>query len=243
MDHGGANLSSPGLAKGDAASDCDRCPVRKTSFCHEVDISVPVLGRRRIRLKDGETISFACGGAPTLLNVISGFVKLVRALPDGRTQILGFREMGDFLLLGTARQQTVTVEAVGPVQACRFSWSRLKGQLQMHPQALALLLSKSQEQLEGMQSHLFDLGRKNARERVASFLMRYGIARDGSQGRRNLDAHLLLTRGEIADFLGLTTETVSRTLAQMVKEGLVALGRAQNIYVLDRDRLRFLAND
>ncbi len=243
MDHGGANLSSPGPSEGEAASDCARCPIRKTSFCHEVDTSVHSLGRRRIRLKDRETIAFAGGGGPTLLNVISGFVKLVRALPDGRTQILGFREMGDFLLLGTTRQQTVTVEAVGLVQACRFSWSRLKGHLQTHPQALALLLGKSQEQLEGMQSHLFDLGRKSARERVASFLMRYGIARGESQGRRILDAHLLLTRGEIADFLGLTTETVSRTLAQMVKEGLVALGRAQAIYVLDRGRLRFLAND
>jgi CRP-like cAMP-binding protein len=82
------------------------------------------------------------------------------------------------------------------------------------------------------------VGRKNAREKVASFLLRYGTMRRGPQGQSPPVAQLLLTRAELADFLGLTTETVSRVLGRLAREGLIALGRAQAIYVLDRERLK-----
>ena len=228
------------LEKKDAAqhSDCVDCPVQSISFCRESDISRLGFRRLQLVLKDRETISCARESSAELLNFVSGLVKLVGTLPDGRTQILGFRGPGDFLIIGEDGKQAISVEAVGTARLCRFSWPHLKQLLQEQPQALALLLGKSQEQLEELQEHLLVLGRKSAREKVASFLVRYGLTRRGAQGQCPPRAQLLLTRAELADFLGLTTETVSRVLKQFTDEGLVALGRAQAIYVLDWEQLR-----
>jgi CRP/FNR family transcriptional regulator len=228
------------LEKKDAAqhSDCVDCPVQSISFCRESDISRLPVRRQQLILQDRETIGCARGTPAELLNFVSGLVKLVGTLPDGRTQILGFRGPGDFLIIGEDGKQAISVEAVGAVRLCRFSWPRLKQLLQERPQALALLLGKSQEQLEELQEHLLVLGRKSAREKVASFLVRYGLTRRGAHGQPPPRAQLLLTRAELADFLGLTTETVSRVLTQFVKEGLVSIGRAQAIYVLDWEQLR-----
>lgn len=217
-------------------ADCAKCPVREASFCSESDLSRLLPLRRQTVLKDRDTITCTRGAAAELFNLVSGLVKLVGTLPDGRTQILGFRGPGDFLIVGEAGRSAMSVEAVGPVRLCRFSWPQLQRLLQDQPDALTLLFSKSQEQLEGVQEHLLVLGRKNAREKVASFLVRYGMSRP--QARCLPGAQLLLTRAEVADFLGLTTETVSRTLSQMVRDGLIALGRAQAIYVLDWQQLR-----
>jgi CRP/FNR family transcriptional regulator len=216
--------------------ECVDCPVQSISFCREADVSNLLVGRQQVALKDRETIRCGRGTPAELLNFVSGLVKLVGTLPDGRTQILGFRGPGDFLIIGEDEKQSISVEAVGAVRLCRFAWPRLRQLLQERPQALALLLGKSQEQLEELQQHLLVLGRKNAREKVASFLVRYGLARRTGQSPPR--SQLLLTRAELADFLGLTTETVSRVLTQLAREGLVALGRAQAITVLDWEQLR-----
>ena len=219
-------------------ADCVDCPVQSISFCREGGISRLRAGRQQLVLKDRETIGCSRGTPAELLNFVAGLVKLVGTLPDGRTQILGFRGPGDFLIIGENGKQAISVEAVGPVRLCRFSWPRLQQLLQERPQALALLLGKSQEQLEELQEHLLVLGRKSAREKVASFLVRYVLTRRGAHGQCPPKAQLLLTRAELADFLGLTTETVSRVLTQLAREGLIALGRAQAIYVLDWQQLR-----
>jgi CRP/FNR family transcriptional regulator len=227
------------LGKKDAAQppDCIGCPIQPISFCRESDISNLRYRRQQMILNDRETISCARGTPAELLNFVSGLVKLVGTLPDGRTQILGFRGPGDFLIIGEDGKQAISVEAVGTARLCRFSWPRLKQLLQERPQAMAILLGKSQEQLEELQEHLLVLGRKSAREKVASFLVRYGLARRGAQGQCPPRAQLLLTRAELADYLGLSTETVSRVLTQFAKEGLIAVGRAQAIYVLDWEQL------
>ena len=238
MVHAEADAKMEGRIPG--LSVCETCAARAISFCSGIETVLLSRHQRDLHLRHRQSIS--CGGdAPaTLFNVVSGFVKLTRTLADGRAQILGFRGPGEVFLM--RERAVVELEAIGPARLCRFTWPQLERLLQDHPVAQAQFLKKTQEQLEISHDHMFLLGRKTAREKVASFLLRYGAVRTRRSGGRTT-GRLRVTRLEMADFLGLTVETVSRVLARLAQEGILALGQAHSIQVMDPDRLRRTAGN
>jgi CRP/FNR family transcriptional regulator len=187
--------------------------------------------RRQTIVSEGEP-------AVSFFSIVSGVVKLCRSLPDGRTQIIGFRFPGEFFAVSDAETHTTTVEALTFVEACQFSRSRLKRLVQAFPQIQARLLEMSHRYLATSEDQIFLLGRKTAREKVASFLLSYSekFARESVDKDHRMS--LPMTRTEIADFLGLTTETVSRVLTGLVREKVIAVGLPYSVRLLNVDMLQ-----
>lgn len=227
-----------------AYETCMACTVRTKSFCGAVsanDIGGLARARRLIRFDRRQII--ACEGelATSLFNVVSGVVKLSRSLSDGRTQIIGFRFPGEFFALSDADGYSTIAEALTFVEVCKFSHTQLKRLTQQFPQTQAKLLEISNRQLATAEDQIILLGRKTAREKVASFLLLYGQKFDPERTEGSL--RLPMTRAEIADFLGLTTETVSRVLTALAREKVITVGLSHTVRFLDLDLLRRAAGN
>ncbi|AHI27060.1 Crp/Fnr family transcriptional regulator [Komagataeibacter swingsii] len=232
-------------AGGTQADFCTTCSVRPTSVCSVIgpdDIS-------RLSEAAVETIippgrGFIEEGAPAtdFFNVTSGTVKLFKALPDGRRQITGFASPGHFLGLAVSDSYAFGAEAVDTVRVCRFSRDKMADLLDDFPKLERRLLEEASNELVAAQNQMLLLGRKTARERVASFLLDQMHAsqmpgQESSGGR----LHLPMTRGDIADYLGLTIETVSRTLSWMRSQGMIEVGKGYAITILSVPKLDVLA--
>ncbi len=167
-------------------------------------------------------------------------MKLFKLLGDGRRQILGFRFAGDFLGLSAGTDYSYSAEALTDSKLCRFPRKKLDGLRERFPRLDRRLLSLSIDELTAAQEQLLLLGRKTAEERLVSFL----ILLSQGQVRRGLTPDpiiLPMTRSDIADYLGLTIETVSRTFSGLKKKGLIELQDTTHVHLVDRDRLEEMA--
>ncbi|MGF1593990.1 MAG: helix-turn-helix domain-containing protein [Kiloniellaceae bacterium] len=156
----------------------------------------------------------------SLYDVAAGALSLSKLLPDGRRQVVGFRFAGDLLGLSAGREHAFSAEALAPVSLYRFD-RRGFAQLSIaHPEVERRLLSLASDELLRAQEHLLILGRKTATERLASVLI-WLVRRIGRQDRDGWRVDLPMTRTDLADYIGLTTETVSRTFAHLRGEGVI----------------------
>ncbi|MDG6093867.1 helix-turn-helix domain-containing protein [Acetobacter sp. AN02] len=174
-------------------------------------------------------------------NVTQGTVKLFRSLPDGRRQITGFGSPGCFIGLAVTETYGFGAETVEAVTLCRFSRKKLETLVNRFPQLERRLLNEASHELVLAQDQMLLLGRKTARERVASFLLTRIAADDCEHTQDSIVLHLPMTRADIADYLGLTIETVSRTLSRMRQDGLIRTGADRMIEIRSRERLRTLS--
>ena len=227
-----------GSARG-AGNPCVACPVRGIALC------APLQGKELDRLNcivtharfSPEGAAFYEGDeAEHIFNVTSGCVRLSKMLPDGRRQITGFLWPGDFFGLAFDRSYSYTAEAVGEVEVCRFPRAKLEALFREYPKLEHRLLSMAGNELIAAQDHMMVLGRKTAQERIATFLILLSrrSVRAG-QGENSLD--LPMNRADIADHLGLTVETVSRTFTQLRKNKIIDLPDPRSVAILDRARL------
>jgi CRP/FNR family nitrogen fixation transcriptional regulator len=173
----------------------------------------------RIRYGRGETV-FSEGDAAThVYRVICGAVRLCKHMPDGRRQIVDFRLPGDFFGLMPVSAYVFTAEVVTDaviVSYPRTQVERLGEQFVSVRHGLVSLLS---EAMLGMHSHLVMLGRQTAKERLAGFLHKLAARADAANGDT---VELPMSRQDIADYLGLTIETVCRELSALKKSRIVA---------------------
>jgi CRP/FNR family transcriptional regulator len=221
------------------------CGIRTKSFCSAIpfrNLGSLARSRRTVRFDRRQTIVSEGEPATSFFSIVSGVVKLCRSLPDGRTQIIGFRFPGEFFAFSDIETYTTTVEALTFVEACRFPRSRARRLMQTFPQVQTRLLEMSYRHLTALEDQIFLLGRKTAKERVASFLLSYSdrFAQETfDRNRRDLP----LTRSEIADFLGLTTETVSRVLTGLAHEKVITVSLSHSIRLLNVDLLRRMSGN
>lgn len=152
--------------------------------------------------------------AEFLYRVVSGVVRTTRFAADGRRQVGDFYYAGDLFGLEPGPEHQFAAEALTDceIQVLRRTAVRaLSGDAELD----RAILEATRRQLERMQAHVLLLGRKGAREKVAGFLMAM------AQRRAASIAELPMTRQDIADYLGLTIETVSRTITQLQSEAVV----------------------
>jgi CRP/FNR family transcriptional regulator len=192
----------------------------------------------RIRLPAGRGLFDEGDPAEALFTLTEGVVKLFKLLPDGRRQITGFLLPGDLLGLAFLRSYAYGAEAVTDSLLCRFPRERFMALLERHPALEKELLSRASSELAAAQEQMLLLGRKSARERVASFLL--GLARR-HPGAGATPVPLPMSRYDIADYLGLTIETVSRELQAAKASGLIDMPDRHHFVVLDRQRLADVA--
>jgi CRP/FNR family transcriptional regulator len=167
--------------------------------------------------------------AEYVFNITAGAVKIYKLLGDGRRQITGFLFVGDFLGLIHNEAYAYSAEALVPTKLCRFPRRRLEVLLAEIPHLEQRLLAMASHELAAAQDQMVLLGRKSARERVVSFILMLSDSAT-RHGRPNDPVFLPMSRSEIADYLGLTTETVSRAFTSLKKQGLIEL--------LDEKRVR-----
>ena len=223
------------VAKAAASSHCLECGARGRSVCNaisEQDLDRLAAVAQPRRIEKGHVFIEEGEAAVDFFNITSGTVKLYKMLPDGRQQITGFAGSGHFLGLAVSDTYAFTAEAIEPVELCRFSRPKLRTLLDDFPLLEKRLLETACNELVAAQEQMLLLGRKTARERVASFLATRHNDAVGC-GRRSERVALPMTRAEIADYLGLTIETVSRTLTRFKSEGKIALPSRDEVEIID----------
>ncbi|TAK47674.1 MAG: cyclic nucleotide-binding domain-containing protein [Xanthobacteraceae bacterium] len=177
--------------------------------------------------------------ADAVYNLTEGVVRLYKLLPDGRRQIIGFALPGDFLGLAMAERYGFSADAVDTVSACRLAREEFAHYLDAKPHLLRRLHEYTTHELSLAQDQMVLLGRRNAEEKVATFLVNWRDRWARLTGKA-VTVPLPMSRQDIADFLGLTIETVSRTFSRLGKDKTILIV-PDGIRVLDPQRMERLA--
>lgn len=212
---------------------CAQCSVRHKAMCSAIETDrVEVLDRivTHTQIRPGQTVFEEGDEAKYVYNVSRGHVRLFKLLQDGRRQITGFLAPGDFLGLAARQTYAYSAEAITDADLCRFKVGELENLLEEMPPVRERLYEIANDELAAAQEQMLCLGRKTAKERVASFLIsQLRHAADCGDGVAEFE--LPMSRSDIADYLGLTIETVSRTFTALREEGLIELPSTHRISI------------
>jgi CRP/FNR family transcriptional regulator, anaerobic regulatory protein len=172
-------------------------------------------------------------------NLLEGVMRLYKLLPDGRRQIVGFALPGDFLGIAISARNNFSADAVGAVAVCRFSRTAFMQFIADKPHLLRRINELVIRELGQAQDHMVLLGRRSAEEKVASFLIGWRV-RLARLGDATNTLPLPMGRQDIADFLGLTIETVSRTFTKLERDGVIEIVPG-GVRLVDLERVEVLA--
>ena len=167
--------------------------------------------------------------ADFVYQVVSGAVREMRILDDGRRQVSAFHLAGDVFGLECGETHLGFAEAVVDSEVALVRRSVLDRAVESDGAAARKLWTRTARDMLRLQDHLLLLGRKSATERVVAFLLRQS-ARSGTAASVDLP----MSRADIADYLGLTIETVSRTFSQLEREGAISIPSARHIVLHSR---------
>jgi CRP/FNR family transcriptional regulator len=161
-------------------------------------------------------------------NIMGGVTKLTKLMSDGRQQIVGLQFAPDFLGVPFRQQSSLNAHAATDVRLCSFPKKVLDEMIKLSPELEHKLHEQALKELEEARSMMLTLGRKTAAEKVATFL--YYLIRQMQPHVVNNQApekpiifELPLKRADIADYLGLTIETVSRQMTKLRKAGVIEI--------------------
>ncbi|MCB1496286.1 MAG: helix-turn-helix domain-containing protein [Bauldia sp.] len=167
--------------------------------------------------------------------VVSGAVRTYKLLSDGRRQIGDFHIQGDVFGLEIGTERHFTAEAIADAVVLVAKRSALVSLAGKDPSLSAELWTHTAKELKRAQDHLLLLGRKRAQERVATFLLDMA-----GRGCSDIVLDLPMSRQDIADYLGLTIETVSRTLTRLECDMAIEIPTSRRIVLRDRQALGHL---
>jgi len=177
-----------------------------------------------------------------MFRVSRGVLKIFKTLGDGRRQVTGFLYPGDLIGLGAGVSYAYTAEAITETALVSCRRSKVEDLINRSPAVARWLFSVASTELTAAQDQMLLLGRKTAVERVTSFLLNLA-ERAVLRGEDSDRIHVPMTRYDIADYLGVTTETVSRTITRLKALGLIRLCPNNCIHLVDADRLTELSED
>jgi CRP/FNR family nitrogen fixation transcriptional regulator len=230
-----ANLSSPAPQSQPFAAD------RQYGREAAPNPAIPVLQRMesRIRYNRGETIFNEGDPAEFTYRVVSGAVRLCKHMSDGRRQIAQFLLPGDYFSFMEMMEHSFTAEAVSDVVLACYPQRQIERMMEERRDLRHFFASLLTRRVKDVQNHLVMLGRQTAKEKMASFLITL-IERSGETRDSRLE--LPMSRQDIADFLGLTIETVCRVLSAMKREKLIDIPGLHELIILNTHRLSAIAH-
>ena len=208
----------------DAGSDCALCG----AFANATAAPRSPFAPGAVLFRQGEPVRL-------VYRVLSGAVISYRLLSDGRRQVTGFHLPGDFLGLEAGVEHTTTAEALSRVDALAMERTELAGRAVTDVGLARALWQVTVRAFRRSEDHALILARQGATERVAAFLLDFAER----MGRPEI-IDLPMTRQDIADHVGLTIHTVSRTLSQLQAQGLVEARSSRHVRLLQRHRLEGL---
>ncbi len=199
------------------------------------DIAAPTAGSVRSYTKDEEIFSEG-DRAAYLYKVVSGVVRTSKLLSDGRRQIDAFHLAGDIFGIETGDEYRFSAEAVGDAVVIAYRRCSIETLAATDTQFAQQFVRGMMRSLERAQDHMLLLGRKTALEKIATFLLDLAERASGDDGAVDLP----MSRADIADHLGLTIETVSRSLTQLERGAVIKLPSTRHIVLSDKAALRRL---
>ncbi|MGZ8286186.1 MAG: Crp/Fnr family transcriptional regulator [Allosphingosinicella sp.] len=223
---------------------CFGCDVRSTALCRVLDCDELAAMRRlgwTLHLRAGQPLFHEGDAATRVFTLTRGVLKLYKLLPDGRRQMTGFMFPGDFLGITVEDEHAFTVEAVADSRLCWFPRSRFGEFAEAHGHLERELYRIAAHELAAAQAQMVLLGRKTAAERLASFFLLLLERAEKVAGGPACMIDLPMSRLDIADYLGLTKETVSRVLAALKSRRVVRLDALDRVEVIDRRGLADIA--
>lgn len=224
---------------------CETCEVRDRTICAALDdAELRELNAiaTSVCLEPAQTIFYEGDGDAYLFNVTMGAVRLSKLLPDGRRQVMGFLFPGDLLGLSVSGSYAYTADAITETSLCRFDRQRLTRLAEKYPKLEHRVVALASNELVQAQDHLMILGQKRASERVATLLLRLA-ERIGSKAGDGRLVDLPMSREDIADYAGLTIETVSRNLSRLRDAGIIEIPSSRRIHIPRMNALAELSGD
>ncbi|MDW4498559.1 Crp/Fnr family transcriptional regulator [Sulfitobacter sp. D35] len=226
---------------------CDACPIRHRAICSRCD-SEELSLLERIKsyrtYKAGETILWRGDDLHFVASVVKGVATLGKTLEDGRTQVVGLLLPSDFVGRPGRPQIDFDVTAVTDVTLCCFERGAFEELLTTTPHVAERMVEIALDELDAARDWMLLLGRKTAREKIATFVemlvRRQSLAGGGATGAA---LSLPLTRDEIANYLGLTLETVSRQMTALRREGVIEFADRRRFEVKDLSALHVATGD
>lgn len=222
---------------------CAECGVRTMAVCAALaDDEIGALERIMTarRLDADETLVVEGESRKRVYSLTEGMLRLSMALPDGRRQITGFLLPGDYLGLADDEVYTASVEAVVPAALCSFPVREMDALIETYPRLKDRLFRFTRAALRQARENQVILGRLAPVEKLAAFLL--ALSRRMAENKlADNPVPLAMTRADIADYLGLTIETVSRSFTKLRNQGLIRLPDAHLVEIVDRRSLEAVA--
>jgi CRP/FNR family transcriptional regulator, anaerobic regulatory protein len=217
---------------------CAGCPALEEGLCgalreEELSRLNAVTWHRRFR--SGQVIHAEGEVPPAFCAIISGVVKLMKSLPNGSQQIVGLAGPGDFLGRPFGGEARASAIAAGEVKLCWFPRAMIEGLASQSSAVKDWLFEHVADELEKAQEWIMLLGRMTAEQKMAAFLLSVARGSDPQGAATALPAdtvvELPISRTEIADYLGLTIETVSRQIGRLRERGVVTVGNPRRVII------------
>ncbi|WP_298293556.1 transcriptional regulator FnrL [uncultured Litoreibacter sp.] len=226
---------------------CSECPIRHRAVCARCDDD-ELLTLEAIKsyksFKAGEPILWRGDELVYLASIVEGVATLNKSMEDGRTQMVGLLLPSDFIGRPGRNDIEFDVVAATDVTLCCFQRKPFERLLETTPHISQRLVEMTMDELDAARDWMVLLGRKTAQEKTATFVEML-VRRQRVDGVDTDPQHLALplTRDEIANYLGLTLETVSRQLNAMKKDGVLRFADRRRFEVADFKALRNATGD
>ena len=229
--------------------DCGDCPIRHRAVCARCESDeLKLLEEMKYyrTYEAGQTVIWSGDKMDFVASVVEGIATLTQTMEDGRTQMVGLLLPSDFVGRPGRQGSAYDVVATTDLVMCCFRKKPFEQMMETTPHIAQRLLQMTLDELDAAREWMLVLGRKTAREKIASLLAIIGrrdaaLHLDGRSGPLVFD--LPLTREAMADYLGLTLETVSRQISALKKDGVIALEGKRRVTVPDMNRLLEEAGD
>ncbi|WP_069299064.1 transcriptional regulator FnrL [Neptunicoccus sediminis] len=220
---------------------CGECPIRHRAVCSRCEgADLDILEKIKVyrSFKAGEQILWRGEAMDFVASVVHGVATLGKTLEDGRTQMVGLLLPSDFIGRPGRDRVEFDVVAASDVTLCCFERKPFENLLSVTPDLSKRLVEIALDELDAARDWMLLLGRKTAREKIATFIDML-IRRSSVEGlTAPHDALVLpLSREEIANYLGLTLETVSRQLSALKAQGILRFNDRRSFTVLSPDAL------
>lgn len=219
-----------------SAVRCSECPIRHRAVCSRCDddeLAILELMKTYKRFEAGEVILWRGEPFEFVASIVEGIASLSKTLEDGRIQMVGLLLPSDFIGRPGREHVEFDVVATTDVTLCRFERKSFEKLLEDTPHLAHRLMELALDELNAARDWMVLLGRKTAREKIATFIDMLAKRSLTANPRLDLIIDLPMTRDQIANYLGLTLETVSRQMSALKKEGIIDLSGRRQIEVLD----------
>ncbi|MFN3722024.1 MAG: transcriptional regulator FnrL [Paracoccaceae bacterium] len=220
------------------SQDCGACPIRHRAVCArcEPDELIQLDQIKYYRsYQAGQTVIWSGDKMDFVASVVTGIATLTQTMEDGRRQMVGLLLPSDFVGRPGRSYAAYNVTATTDLVMCCFRRKPFEELMSSTPHIAQRLLEMTLDELDAAREWMLLLGRKTAREKIASLLAiiarRDASLKEPRATAARITFDLPLTREEMADYLGLTLETVSRQMSALKRDGIILLDGNRHVTI------------